>query len=255
MDVLVGSNQDEGTFFGGAPASAEAAKTRAKQTYGDLFDDFLKLYPAGTDPEAVASGLMRSRDETGWHQRTWAQLTVKRGKKAYLYYFTHVPPGNAARGATHTGAAVHVQAQSAGEWFLDGARPQGGGHYVVLLGELSPYWRSQRLGVCLTWQPYKRQERRPGPWYARRHGAIWTADRDTAARVLRQVYAVVGNRLSQHAYLRAVSDFLEPVDTRTSQASWWRSALRAPHYVRPEPSRRARQIQHDMPLRSHRTPE
>lgn len=102
VDVLVGSNQDEGTFFGGAPASAEAARTRAKQTYADLSDDFLKLYPAGTDAEAVASNLMRSRDETGWHQRTWAQLTVKRGKKAYLYYFTHVPPGNGARGATHT---------------------------------------------------------------------------------------------------------------------------------------------------------
>jgi para-nitrobenzyl esterase len=102
VDVLVGSNQDEGTFFGGAPASAEAAKARAKQTYADLSDDFLKLYPASTDAEAVASSLMRSRDETGWHQRTWAQLTVKRGKKAYLYYFTHVPPGNGARGATHT---------------------------------------------------------------------------------------------------------------------------------------------------------
>jgi carboxylesterase type B len=45
---------------------------------------------------------MRSRDETGWHQREWAQLTVKRGKKAYLYYFTHVPPGAGARGASHT---------------------------------------------------------------------------------------------------------------------------------------------------------
>ena len=45
---------------------------------------------------------MRSRDETGWHQREWAQLTAKRGKKAYLYYFTHVPPGAGARGASHT---------------------------------------------------------------------------------------------------------------------------------------------------------
>jgi len=102
VDVLIGSNQDEGTFFGGPPASAETAKTRARQTYSDLADDFLKLYPAGTDAEAGASALMRSRDETGWHQRTWAQLTVKRGKKAYLFYFTHVPPGNGARGATHT---------------------------------------------------------------------------------------------------------------------------------------------------------
>ena len=102
VDVLIGSNQDEGTFFGGPPASAETAKTRARQTYSDLADDFLKLYPAGTDAEAGASALMRSRDETGWHQRTWAQLTVKRGKKAYLFYFTHVPPGNGTRGATHT---------------------------------------------------------------------------------------------------------------------------------------------------------
>ena len=102
VDLLVGSNQDEGTFFGGPPATAEAAKTRARQTYADLADDFLKLYPANTDAEAVASGLMRSRDETGWHQRTWAQLTVKRGKKAYVYYFTHVPPGAGARGASHT---------------------------------------------------------------------------------------------------------------------------------------------------------
>jgi len=102
VDVLVGSNQDEGTFFGGAATTADAAKNRARQTYADLSDDFLKLYPASSDAEAGASSLMRSRDETAWHQRTWAQFTVKRGKKAYLYYFTHVPPGNGARGATHT---------------------------------------------------------------------------------------------------------------------------------------------------------
>jgi len=102
VDILVGSNQDEGTFFGGPPATAETAKNRARQAYGDLAEDFLKLYPADSDAEAVASGLMRSRDETGWHMRTWAQLQAKRGKKAYLYYFTHVPPGSGARGASHT---------------------------------------------------------------------------------------------------------------------------------------------------------
>jgi para-nitrobenzyl esterase len=102
VDVLVGSNQDEGTFFGGPPVSADTAKNRARQTYADLADDFLKLYPADTDAETAASGLMRSRDETGWHMRTWAQLQAKRGRKAYLYYFTHVPPGSGARGATHT---------------------------------------------------------------------------------------------------------------------------------------------------------
>jgi len=102
VDILIGSNQDEGTFFAGGATSADAAKNRAQRTYGDLADDFLRLYPAGSDAEAAASSLMRSRDEIGWHMRTWAQLQAKRGKKAYLYYFTHVPPGNGARGATHT---------------------------------------------------------------------------------------------------------------------------------------------------------
>ena len=102
VDILVGSNQDEGTFFAAGNTTAEASKNRARQTYADLADDFLKLYPAGTDAESSASGLLRSRDETAWHMRTWAQLQAKRGKKAYLYYFTHVPPGSGARGASHT---------------------------------------------------------------------------------------------------------------------------------------------------------
>jgi len=108
VDILVGSNQDEGTFFGGGAVPTDAVRNRAQQTYGDLADDFLKFYPAGTDGEAAASGLMRSRDEIGWHMRTWAQLQAKRGRKAYLYYFTHVPPGNGARGATHTAELPYI---------------------------------------------------------------------------------------------------------------------------------------------------
>ncbi len=102
VDILVGSNHDEGTFFGGGNVTAEQAKTRAEQSFGSLAPEFLKLWPASTDAEASASGLARSRDEVGWHMRTWAELQAKKGRKAYLYYFTHVPPGNGARGATHT---------------------------------------------------------------------------------------------------------------------------------------------------------
>ncbi len=102
VDVLIGSNRDEGTFFGSGNTTAEQSKGRAQQTYRDLAPEFLQLYPAGSDPEASASGLARSRDELGWHMRTWAELQTKRGRKAYLYYFTHVPPGSGDRGATHT---------------------------------------------------------------------------------------------------------------------------------------------------------
>ena len=52
------------------------------------------------------------RDEMGWHMRTWAQLQSARGKgKAYLYFFTHVPPtaaGQPSRGATHTADLAYM---------------------------------------------------------------------------------------------------------------------------------------------------
>jgi para-nitrobenzyl esterase len=100
VDVLLGSNQDEGTFFGAA-GTADQFKAQYQQRFGDLMPEFLKLYPAATNEAAAASGLARSRDETGWHMRIWAQAQAKVGKKAYLFYFTRVAPGQ-TRGATHT---------------------------------------------------------------------------------------------------------------------------------------------------------
>jgi para-nitrobenzyl esterase len=107
VDVLVGSNRDEGTFFARGPGMTAAQfDSRAKQRYGDLADNFAKVYPVSNDAEAAAASLAGTRDEMGWHMRTWAQLQEKRGKdKSYLYFFTHVPPtveGRPSRGATHT---------------------------------------------------------------------------------------------------------------------------------------------------------
>jgi para-nitrobenzyl esterase len=106
VDVLVGSNRDEGTFFSRGGGNAEQFSGTAKRRFNDLADAFLKLYPAGSDSEAGASQLASFRDEFGWQMREWAQLQSERGKvKAYLYYMTHVPPsppGQPSRGATHT---------------------------------------------------------------------------------------------------------------------------------------------------------
>jgi para-nitrobenzyl esterase len=120
VPILVGSNKDEGTFFS-QPTTAAAWTQRAKQRYGNMADQFLKLYPAGSDAEANASELAAFRDELGWVQRNWARLQSKTGKsKAYLYYFTHDPPatpgaqpgpdGFPARGAgaTHGAEAPYV---------------------------------------------------------------------------------------------------------------------------------------------------
>ncbi len=113
VDILVGSNHDEGTFFtrpGGG--SAEQFSGAAKKRFTDMADTYLKLYPASSDTEAGASQLASFRDEMGWHMRTWAQLQSARGKgKAYLYFFTHVPPsapGQPSRGATHAADLAYM---------------------------------------------------------------------------------------------------------------------------------------------------
>ena len=92
VDLLVGSNKDEGTFFGRQASTAEQFTTQSKQRFGDLGDAFLKLYPAGSDAEAAASSLASFRDEANWHMRIWAEAQAKIRKKAYLYFFTREPP-------------------------------------------------------------------------------------------------------------------------------------------------------------------
>jgi para-nitrobenzyl esterase len=102
VDVLVGSNKDEGTFAG---TTTDAAWTnRVRQRWGDLADDYLHMYPAGSDEAATRSSQMAFRDEMAWHMRLYANLQAKRGTRAYWYFFTHEPPyAPAARNlkATH----------------------------------------------------------------------------------------------------------------------------------------------------------
>src|SRR5262245_1762013 len=90
IDVLVGSNKDEGSF---APdTTAEGWTNRVRQRWVDLADDYLKLYPAGSDEEATRSSRIAFRDELAWHMRLYASLQTRRGNRAYWYFFTHEPP-------------------------------------------------------------------------------------------------------------------------------------------------------------------
>ena len=112
VDVLVGSNKDEATFFGGrggGGTNAQAFITQSRSRFGELTDTFLKLYPSSSDAEAAASSAARQNDEFHWHMLTWAKLQAKRGKsKTYVFFFTRVPPGNGARGATHTAELAYA---------------------------------------------------------------------------------------------------------------------------------------------------
>ena len=104
VDILVGSNQDEGTFFARPGLTAQQYMTQARQRFGVLADGYLKIFPAGDDTAATRAYLDSFRDEAAWHQRKFAELQARRGNKTFVYYFTHVPPtppDRPSRGATH----------------------------------------------------------------------------------------------------------------------------------------------------------
>jgi para-nitrobenzyl esterase len=117
VDVLTGSNKDEANFGvcpgaglvgrgGGPPGpTAEAFRSRAQERFGELADEYLKLYPGASDAEAPAAAHAACADEINWNMRQWAVAQAKAGKKAYTYLFTRIPTLNgkpSPQGATHT---------------------------------------------------------------------------------------------------------------------------------------------------------
>jgi len=149
VDVLVGSNKDEGSFAGGLGGGTTAAQWvgRVKQRWGDLSDAYLKLYPGRTDAEAAASSEAQFAEEMHWHMRLFAHQQVRRGRKAWLYYFTHEPPyapGARNLKATHTVEIPYVfNNLSAPRVFPDASSPElaaASAAERALAETVSSYW-------------------------------------------------------------------------------------------------------------------
>jgi hypothetical protein len=73
VDLLVGSNKDEGTFFPRPGLTAEQFRTQAKQRFGVLADAFLKIFPAADDGAATGAYLASFSDEAAWAMRKFAR--------------------------------------------------------------------------------------------------------------------------------------------------------------------------------------
>ncbi len=97
VPLIVGNNADEGTTLApqGANIKADMFVAGVQQRYAGFADQFLKIYPASSDDEAVASFYAAYRDSVfGWEMRTWARLQTRTGHHpVYLYYFSRRPPG------------------------------------------------------------------------------------------------------------------------------------------------------------------
>jgi para-nitrobenzyl esterase len=109
VDVLVGSNKDESFFT--ANVTPEQFEEQARARYGDLADEYLRVYPHATAGEASLSTAENFRDGAFWHMRLFADFQAQKGKKAYLFYFAQNPPapaGQPALPATHATEVGYV---------------------------------------------------------------------------------------------------------------------------------------------------
>jgi para-nitrobenzyl esterase len=94
--LLAGWNRDEGkddVIFNPKQPTAAAFADDAKRHYGDASVDFLKLYPASTDAEALQSSYDLAGDNfikfSTWK---WLNMQAETGKAAvYRYLFEEVP--------------------------------------------------------------------------------------------------------------------------------------------------------------------
>lgn len=92
--TVAGFTSDESSNDLRTAANLEGYVAAARKLYGDQADRFLALYPAKTDEEAKAMGLLAAREglvEIG--TRNWAMAQTKNGKAPfYMYMFSRVHP-------------------------------------------------------------------------------------------------------------------------------------------------------------------
>lgn len=113
VDVLVGSNGEEGSFTAGMgpPVTAASWREGAAKRWGDLADVALAAYPAATDAQAAKVSPQPFSDTLAWHMRLFAESQARVGQKAYLYWFTHRPPydpGVRDLGSAHSAEIPYV---------------------------------------------------------------------------------------------------------------------------------------------------
>jgi para-nitrobenzyl esterase len=108
VDVLTGSNFNEAAFFGPGLQTAQEFRDYATSKFGPLAERFLALYPATDDATANRSYLQSSSNEFAWQARQLGKYQSVRGLGTWVYFFTHVPPGQEARGATHVSELAYM---------------------------------------------------------------------------------------------------------------------------------------------------
>lgn len=114
VNVMIGTNSDEGAMFSHQSTFDEYAKG-LKEKFGIFSDRFEKAYPFTSDEETKTSAADIFRDAGfAWPTYSWAQLQAKTGKaRVFVYYFDQPQPADPVthkvpRGANHASELVYV---------------------------------------------------------------------------------------------------------------------------------------------------
>src|SRR5262249_41497945 len=95
VPLLAGWNADEGKaqiLMSPQKPTAASFKEMAEKRFGDDASEFLKLYPASSDDQALVSAETLSVDDfIAFSTWKWMDLHAKSGATAYRYRFEQVP--------------------------------------------------------------------------------------------------------------------------------------------------------------------
>jgi para-nitrobenzyl esterase len=114
VPVIVGSNANEMTTLTAPailPKAMEEYRKRIESQYAEMVKEFDAAYPVKTEADIPAAVLGSMRDVTfTLPMRTWARQTATGRSKAWLYFFSHVPPNPNSKylGAYHASEIVYV---------------------------------------------------------------------------------------------------------------------------------------------------
>lgn len=93
VPLIVGTVADDAPGAGAGPITATGAQKTARDTYGELADKYLELFPATTDAEATKSAHAFRTNSALANARLLARLHSKSaGSPVYWYYFSHISP-------------------------------------------------------------------------------------------------------------------------------------------------------------------